>query len=189
MRRSNLNKENTSVIKKGTLLCATPVNSRKGLLKSILLITKHSAFGSSGIILNNPLGMKLGVSGMEATTQEFHLNYGGPDNDYISYIVSFPSFDNGWRDSTYWSRDCDDINILLEILNSRNISISVFKGSVNWLPGELENEIAGNEWWSTNDYNLNELNNNKSSSWKSVAKKLGSYFAPLIEADIPVNYN
>lgn len=189
MRRSSINKENTVVLKKGTLLCATPINSRKGLLKSLLLITEHSELGSSAIILNNPLGKKLCASRMEMTSQEFQLNYGGPDDDLISYIVNFPSLHNGWKDSTYWSRDCDDINILLGILNPRNISISVFKGSVNWLPGELEIEIAGTEWWSTNEYNLSELTSNKSGSWKTVAKKLSGFFAPLIEADIPINYN
>jgi len=186
MKISRINFNREVLIKQHTLLCSPPVIKNKVFEKSMVLITRHSTFGSTGIILNAPMDLSLQVTDMQVDNNKIPLCFGGPDDNLLSFLVSIPSMPDGIRTSTYWSRNRNDLKTLMNFIASENIYLKAYKGSLSWMPGELEDEIKNGQWWATNEYDSDHLFEIQDESWSNTARKISGHFAPLIDADIPV---
>jgi len=189
MRTSKINTQNIIDVQQGTLLCATPINPSEDNFKSLVLITRHSNLGSCGVILNSPLGIKAHIHGLITGPKSLELNYGGPDDDGLSFLVSLPTLYSGWKDSIYWSKNFNDLKLLLGHLNIQNIDINAYKGFIRWKPGELMTQVENKHWWVSNDYSVNEITNNSINTWSSFARRTGGHFAPLVDIECPILFN
>lgn len=189
MKTFGINQKKEIEISQGTLLCSTPVNTLGGFQKSIVLITRYNAFGTIGIVLNAPLDSFLELGDLMNNQNEIPLNYGGPDDNLLSFIISIPSMPDGLRPAPYWSRNRKDLMLLMKLINAEEVLINAYKGSMQWSPGELEQEIRNGQWWATDEYSTDQLFENKSDIYKNIARQVSGNFAPLIDADIPIFYN
>ena len=189
MKTSHIKNHIATDIKQGTLLCSTPINPNADNYKSLVLITRHSVLGSTGIVLNHPLGIKIHVNNLISGTEILELHHGGQIDEGLSFLVSMPSFRNGWKDSIYWSSNFNDLNVLLSYLQTKNISMSAYCGCMRWLPGELNMQVANKFWWATDDYSVNEIENGNANSWSTIAKKTAGHFAPLVDIEEPIILN
>jgi len=189
MKMSKVNKQPLVDIKQGTLICSTPINPDADNYKTLVLITRHSILGSTGIILNNPLGIKIHVNNLITGTEILELHHGGQVDEGLSFLVTMPSLREDWKDSIYWSSNFNDLNVLLSYLQTKNISMSAYCGCMRWLPGELNQQVANKFWWATDDYGVNEITNGKNNTWSSIAKKTGGHYAPLVDIEEPLILN
>jgi len=189
MRTFKVNSKTKPQVGQGTLLCATPINPHSDNLRRLVLVTKHHPLGSSGIILNNPLGIRVHISGLGEHSKILDLNYGGPDDDTLSFLISLPSFHNGWNDTVYWSRSLNELKVLIDYINSDSITIHCYKGSVHWLRGELEEQVKNKQWWATDVYSIKQITNNSVDSWSAFAKKAGGFLAPLVDFHSPIIFS
>ncbi len=155
-----------------------------------MLVTQHNETGTTGIILNQNLPGEKIKKNIYGSSDPVVLQYGGPDNEDIeSYLILYPSFKNGWIDSLFWSYDTMDIVTILHFISEYNIQISAYKGCIKWKPGKLEKDLEQSQWWLTNDYQIHNVMMPGNTSWKYYAKQHGGFYGPLVEADLPVNFN
>lgn len=189
MRKTNIYQNRNALIQQGTLLCSTPLMSPKGFNKALILITRHNMFGTTGILINSPTDNTVQMSGKYGSLNDISLNYGGPDDNLLSFIISIPTLPDENRNSLYWSRSKHDLSILVNFMQSDEVLIKAYTGSLNWFHGELADEIERGFWWSTNDYPTEQIFENETETWSKIAKELGGNFAPLIDADLPIYYN
>ncbi len=186
MKTTQFNSNKEILIQQHTLLCSTPVIKNKIFEKTMVLITRHSMFGSRGIVLNAPMDLSVQLTDAHAESGRIPLCFGGPDDNLLSFLVSIPSMPEGLRTSTYWSRNKNDLKILMNFIASDDVYVKAYKGSLSWMPGELENEIKNGQWWVTNDYQSDQLFDIKDDSWANTSRKISGHFSPLIDANIPI---
>ena len=143
-------------------------------------------FGSRGIVLNAPMDLSVQLTDALAERGKIPLCFGGPDDNLLSFLVSIPSMPEGLRTSTYWSRNKNDLKILMNYIASDEVYIKAFTGSLSWMPGELEDEIKRGQWWATNEYQSDQLFDINDHSWYETARKISGHYSPLIDADITI---
>lgn len=189
MKKAGIKSKMEISLSQGTLLCATPVNKLRMHPKAVVLITSHTAFGTTGIIVNSPLYSTIQLGDETGTSMGYSLDFGGPDDNRLSFILSIPSMPDGLRNTTYWSRNSQEMVHLLRLLNTDDMWINAYKGCLHWLPGELEEEIQLGQWWTTDEYPIDLIFKNKSDMYTKVAKKISGHFASLIDADLQIHFN
>lgn len=178
-------------IGQGTLLISTPVNSFAERSRLLVLITRHNELtGTTGLILNKLIDSELLPLDSELHQKTFDYYYGGPNDPHtVSFMVGFPEMRNGLQDSVYWINDFHDLVILLNMVNTRDVSILAFRGNMKWNAGVLSKEVRQKMWWATNRFNQDDLMSHDKKRWEYYAKKSGGYFAPLVDAAIPIIYS
>lgn len=178
-------------ISQGTLLVSTPVNCMDERSKLLVLIIRHNEVtGTTGLILNKIIDSELIFSDSGINQKSFDFYYGGPAETHsVSFMVGFPTMRNGLQDSVYWINDFHDLIILLNMVNTSDISIQAYRGCMKWDAGELQDEITRTLWWTTNKFSLDDLMMKNNHPWEYYARKNGGYFSALVDAGIPVIYN
>lgn len=130
----------------GSLLLAHPSLRDDNFRRSVILLSAHDPNGAMGVILNRPLGKRLG----ELTT-DFAL---GP-------LASVPIFKGGpvqteqlllcgWRphgDGTGFQLmfGIDPVKAT-ELQSEKDVHLRAFLGYSGWSGGQLENELQHNTW-------------------------------------------
>ena len=178
-------------IRQGTLLVSTPVNCLSDRTKLLVLVIRHNEFsGTTGLILNKIIDSELIFNDSGINNKSFDFHYGGPvESHSVSFMVSFPNMRNGLQDSVYWINDFHDLVILLNMVNSEDITIQAFRGCMKWEAGQLCKEISHKMWWTNNRFSLDDLTMKNNHRWEYYARKNGGYFSPLVDAEIPIIYN
>ncbi len=178
-------------ISQGTLLVSTPVNCMADRSRLLVLVIRHDVLsGTTGLILNKVIDTELIFGDTGLQNKSFDFYYGGPvETNSVSFMVGFPSMRNGLQDSIYWINDFNDLVTLLNMVNTKDISIQAYRGCMKWDPGQLKDEIEKKQWWTTNHFSLDELMVNENKCWEYYARRDGGYFSPLVGAEIPIIYN
>ncbi len=189
MNASKINTKKNTYVRQGSLLCATPINPHPELSRTLVLITRHNNLGSAGIILNNPMGITVHLSGLFDRSKVLELHNGGPDDDRLSFLVSMASTNADGNDSAYWCVNLHVLFTFLGYINPTILTLNAYKGSMRWLPGQLNEQVLKKQWWMTDSYSLDELTSNKNDNWSSVASKTGGHFAPMVEFHSPIIFN
>jgi putative transcriptional regulator len=137
------------------LLVAMPWFTDPGFAHTVTLICEHSEKGALGIVLNQPLTMKLGevLEQMRLTPSTPAIGdravlRGGPVHPDRGFVLHRPG---GTWDSTH--RISDQI----QVTTSRDVLVAIAKGEgpqdafialgyAGWEAGQLEREIKENAW-------------------------------------------
>ncbi len=176
---------------KGKLLIAEPsILNDHSFNRAIILLTEHTENSTIGFILNKPLDYTV-----KDLIPEIDCNFlvyqGGPvDQDSLFFIHKSPDLiRDGIKvtEDIYWG---GDFNSLKDALINQEISpsqIRFFLGYSGWISNQLDDEIAANSWFiSENDF-TNILNEDNKSLWKNkLLQKGGEY---KIWANAPGNIN
>jgi putative transcriptional regulator len=139
------------------LLIAMPSLADGNFAQTVSLICEHSDRGALGIVLNKPLGMKLGevMAQMKLDPADTRISdravlRGGPVHTDRGFVLHRPG---GAWDSTHRISDS------VQVTTSRDVLAAIARGEgpgdafvalgyANWDAGQLEQEMLDNAWLS-----------------------------------------
>jgi putative transcriptional regulator len=137
------------------LLVAMPSLTDSNFSHSVTLICEHSERGALGIVLNKPLGMKLGevlsqmkLEASDIRVDELPVLRGGPVHGDRGFVLHRPG---GRWDSTH------RVSSSVQVTTSRDVLAAMAHGTgpqdafialgyASWEPGQLEREMSDNAW-------------------------------------------
>jgi putative transcriptional regulator len=142
---------------KGEFLIATPAMRDPRFEHAVILMLRHDSDGAFGIVINRPLGEKpltdlLAAFGNKDATASGNVRVflGGPVQPEVSFVI---------HGADYHRPETLDIDAQLaatptsEVLgdiarNSGPMKSLIAFGYAGWSPGQLENELAHNVWYT-----------------------------------------
>ena len=130
----------------GSLLLAHPSLRDENFRRSVILMSAHDANGAMGVVLNRPLGKRLG----ELTT-DFALSplasvpifKGGPVQTEQLLLCGWKPHDDG---SGFQLMFGIDPLRATELQAEAGVHLRAFLGYAGWTGGQLENELKQNTW-------------------------------------------
>jgi putative transcriptional regulator len=139
------------------LLIAMPSLTEGLFAQTVVLICEHSDQAALGIVLNKPLGMKLGdvMAQMKLEPSDMRIGeqpvlHGGPVNRDRGFVLHRPG---GSWDSTH------RVSENVQVTTSRDVLAAIARGEgpqdafvalgyAGWDAGQLEREMLDNAWMS-----------------------------------------
>jgi len=128
----------------GSLLLAHPAMRDPNFRRSVVLMSAHDAGGAMGVVLNRPLGKRLGeLSGDFALgpLAGVPLFTGGPVQTEQLVLAAWQSRLDGFR--LHFGIEPDKA---LQLLAEEGTHVRGFLGYSGWSPGQLENEMKLKTW-------------------------------------------
>ena len=128
----------------GSLLLAHPAMKDPNFRHSVVLMSAHNAEGAMGVVLNRPLGKRLGeLSGDFALgpLAGVPLFNGGPVQTEQLVLAAWQTRDDGFR--LHFGIEPDKATQLLE---EEGTHVRGFLGYSGWSAGQLENEMKAQTW-------------------------------------------
>ncbi len=130
----------------GSLLLAHPSMKDQNFRRAVVLLSAHDANGAMGVVLNRPLGKKLGelttdfALGPLATVPIFT---GGPVQTEQLLLCGWKLHEDG---SGFQLMFGIDPARAAELLSEPRTQLRAFLGYSGWTGGQLENELKHNAW-------------------------------------------
>jgi putative transcriptional regulator len=142
---------------KGEFLIATPAMRDPRFEHAVILMVRHNSDGALGIVINRPLGEKpltdlLAAFGNKDATASGNVRIflGGPVQPEVSFVI---------HGADYRRPETLDIDARLaatpasEVIrdiarNSGPMKSLIAFGYAGWAPGQLEDELARNVWYT-----------------------------------------
>ena len=142
----------------GQLLIAAPTMGDPRFAHAVVLMVRHDKEGAFGIVINRPVGERPIADLLEATGRDdadvagiVRVFAGGPVQPELGFVVHSAEYrraetiDVDGRVAMTASRQ-----ILLDIGHSHGPEKALFAlGYAGWGPGQLEDELARNSWFTT----------------------------------------
>jgi putative transcriptional regulator len=128
----------------GSLLLAHPAMKDSNFRRSVILMSVHNAEGAMGVVLNRPLGKRLGeLSGDFALgpLAKVPLFTGGPVQTEQLVLAAWQIRDDGFR--LHFGIEPDKAE---ELLGEEDTQVRGFLGYSGWSAGQLEKEMKVNTW-------------------------------------------
>jgi putative transcriptional regulator len=139
----------TGELRTGSILIAKPFWNDDTYKRSVILLINHNEAGSTGVMINKMSNLSV-HDALPELEHHAPLYYGGPVNKKtISYIHGNANIPDAYYlgNDLFWGGNYE---FLQEMFESGKLSLKEFHfcaGFVQWLPGELENEINEEKWW------------------------------------------
>jgi putative transcriptional regulator len=139
----------------GQLLVASPAMGDPRFRRTVILIVRHDRKGALGITINRPVGERslatlLQAMGDSATTEagSIRIFAGGPVQPEVGFVIHSPEYD---RQDTLPINGDLAVTASLEVLrdiarNQGPRKALVALGYAGWSPGQLEAELARDDW-------------------------------------------
>ncbi len=128
----------------GSLLLAHPAMKDPNFRRSVVLMSSHNAEGAIGVVLNRPLGKRLGeLSGDFALRPlaSIPLFTGGPVQTEQLVLAAWQIRDDGFR--LHFGIDPDKAE---ELMAEEDTQVRGFLGYSGWSAGQLEKEMKVRTW-------------------------------------------
>jgi putative transcriptional regulator len=128
----------------GSLLLAHPAMKDSNFRRSVILMSVHNAEGAMGVVLNRPLGKRLGeLSGDFALgpLAKVPLFTGGPVQTEQLVLAAWQIREDGFR--LHFGIEPDKAE---ELLGEEDTHVRGFLGYSGWSAGQLEKEMKVNTW-------------------------------------------
>ena len=128
----------------GSLLLAHPAMKDPNFRRSVVLMSSHTAEGAMGVVLNRPMGKRLGeLSGDFALgpLSSVPLFTGGPVQNEQLVLAAWQTRDDGFR--LHFGIEPEKATQLLE---EGGTHLRAFLGYSGWSAGQLENEMSLHTW-------------------------------------------
>lgn len=180
MRERRVTKETLA----GSLLLAHPALRDPNFRHSVVLMSAHNAEGAMGVVLNRPMGQRLGeLSGDFALgpLASVQLYKGGPVQTDQLVLVAWQVHPEGFR--LHFGVDPDKAR---ELLEEKGTQIRGFLGYSGWSAGQLENEMRANTWLVADVPEDLLTHSQDDSLWRAVLSREGAEWRLLAnEPDDP----
>src|SRR4051812_40307885 len=128
----------------GSLLLAHPVMRDPNFRRAVVLMSVHNAEGAMGVVLNRPLGKRLGeLNGDFAlgTLASVPLFSGGPVQTEQLLLVAWQNQPDGFR--LHFGIEPDRAG---QLLAEEGTELRAFLGYSGWTGGQLEKELKHETW-------------------------------------------
>ena len=128
----------------GSLLVAHPALKDPNFRHTVILMSAHSAEGAMGVVINRPLGQRLGeLNGDFAlgAMASVPLYVGGPVQPEQLLLVAWQTREDGFQ--LHFGIEPDKAG---QLLGEGTAEIRAFRGYSGWSGGQLENELKHNTW-------------------------------------------
>lgn len=128
----------------GSLLLAHPAMKDPNFRRSVVLMSSHNAEGAMGVVLNRPMGKRLGelsgdfALGALAGVPLFH---GGPVQTEQLVLAAWQTRSDGFR--LHFGIDPEKA---MQLLAEEETHVRGFLGYSGWSAGQLENEMRLRTW-------------------------------------------
>ncbi len=135
---------------KGHLLVATPQLLEPNFFRTVLLIFEHNEEGAAGIVLNRPTDATITDIAQQILNEDFKwdkaINLGGPVSGPLMVLHTNESLgDMPILPGIFSTADAAKLEQILRQMAEPSLIIANYAG---WGPGQLENEIAEDSWFS-----------------------------------------
>lgn len=168
----------------GSLLLAHPAMRDPNFRRSVVLMSLHNAEGAMGVVLNRPMGRRLGeLSGEFALgpLSGIPLYKGGPVQTEQLILAAWQSRSDGFR--LHFGIEPDRA---LELLEEEGTHLRGFLGYSGWSAGQLENEMRANTWIVVDVPEDLLAHNQDDTLWRTVLGREGAEWRLLAgEPDNP----
>ncbi len=141
----------------GQLLAASANMGDPRFMRTVIYIVSHGADGAMGLVLNRQLGVapisvllhEFGIADSEARG-EVRVHYGGPVERGRGFVLHSSDFLGEGTVAVNGDVALSaDVEILRAIAEGHGPGRSLFAlGYAGWAPGQLEGEIARDDWFS-----------------------------------------
>ena len=128
----------------GSLLLAHPAMKDPNFRHSVVLMSAHNAEGAMGVVLNRPLGKRLGELNGEfafGALASVPLFQGGPVQTEQLLLAAWQTRDDGFR--LHFGIEPEKATLLL---GEEGAQVRAFMGYSGWSAGQLENEMKHGTW-------------------------------------------
>lgn len=139
----------------GQLLVALPGMPDQRFSRAVIYIVSHGMEGARGIVINRPLGtmgfgdllMQLDIPQSESCPA-VEVMQGGPVESGRGFVLHSDEFNrDGTSQIAQGISMTSTIDILRAIANGKGPATQlVALGYAGWLPGQIEEELQGNNW-------------------------------------------
>ena len=167
----------------GQLLAATPLLGDPNFRRTVILVVEDdTAEGTLGVVLNRPSEVPLGQvleAWTELVTGPPVVFRGGPVSPNSALALALARGEDeplGWRSlegSPLMARvGLVDLEAPPELLADGISSFRVFAGYAGWGAGQLEAEIAHNDWFTAPEDNALMFDDDRGTVWdKALARR------------------
>jgi putative transcriptional regulator len=140
----------------GQLLLANPMLKDPNFIRTVILLSAHDAEGALGVVLNRPLGRRLGDLGEDFASGPLapvRLYRGGPVETEKLILAGWRGHDGTGEFELHFGLDPERATFLL---TDPRATVRGFLGYSGWGKGQLENEMKHQTWLVAPpaDYNL-----------------------------------
>ncbi|MDB6095410.1 MAG: hypothetical protein JWM32_2972 [Verrucomicrobia bacterium] len=128
----------------GSLLLAHPILKDPNFRRTVVLMSSHGTDGAMGVVLNRPLGKKLGDLNGEfalGPLAAVPLYLGGPVETKQLLLAAWQARDDGFQ--LHFGIEPEKAAVLL---TEPSTHIRAFLGYSGWTGGQLETELKQNTW-------------------------------------------
>lgn len=170
-----------TIIQKGKLLVSEiSLLQDPSFARSVILITEHTAQGSTGFILNKPIKAPISELVSELLL-DLPIYIGGPvAEENLFYIHTIPELipdSDEISDGIYLGGDFDEVIHQAREGNLTENNIRFFLGYTGWTVSQLEAEVEEKSWVVIdNTYKNNILSKSATSLWKKQIESFGEKY-------------
>jgi len=166
----------------GQLLVASPKMGDPRFAQTVIYMVNHDTEGALGLVVNKaygsgPLDKFLQGFGMDAdgTQGDLRLHYGGPVQPQLGFILHTSDYDGGGETVVHGPVTfTTQLKVLKDIGAGDGPKKSLLAfGYAGWGPGQLEGEMARDDWMTAPvDVDL-IFDDDQSAKWKRAMSKAG----------------
>jgi putative transcriptional regulator len=173
----------------GSILISEPYLGDPNFERSVVLVCRHDAEGTFGLVLNRRSNLKLSdVLTYFDHGLEMELGLGGPlQHNTLHYIHNRADIPESIKlnDTLFWGGDYEYLKTMLESGAVAPEEIRFFLGYSGWTPGQLTEEVAKNVWIVNNNASKNIFTLDTDTLWRQILKDMGGKYKIL--ANYPVD--
>jgi putative transcriptional regulator len=128
----------------GSLLLAHPAMKDPNFRRSVVLMSAHNADGAMGVVMNRPLGKRLGELNGEfalGALAGVPVFTGGPVQPKQLLLVAWQDRENGFQ--LHFGIEPDKA---AQLLAEEGTQLRAYLGYSGWSRGQLENELKQDTW-------------------------------------------
>lgn len=190
----DLSFENKRKPKKGRVLIADPFTKDDYFGRSVVYLCDHNSQGTFGFVLSNYLDIDLAEVAKNFPNINANISIGGPvQTESIFFIHTLGDRIPGSvevEDGIYIGGDYDLITEQLTEGKVDSSQVRFFLGYSGWDPGQLEAEIARNNWIVAPVISpLEIMDTSIKDIWQKFMKREGKKYDVLSRAPIDFNDN
>lgn len=166
----------------GKMILAMPAMGDPRFERAVILICAHSKEGAMGLIVNKPMDdlsfaelltqLKIGASDKR---RDIRLHFGGPVERGRGFVLHSPDYS---RSGTTEVGSAYGMTATLDVLEAlargRGPEQAVLAlGYTGWGPGQLEGELARNDWLVTEASDELVFGEKNTAKWAGALKAMG----------------
>ena len=189
----NYDFEKNKPLQVGTILLSEPFMWDENFKRSVILICRHhSVEGTSGVILNKPVKLKL-EDLLESFPKGFEgrLCLGGPvGTDIIQMLHTVGDKISGSQkvcDGVYWGGDFNQLKKLIRQGEITNQHIRFYIGYSGWDAKQLQDELKENSWIIASSRHDYIFDDEPDFLWRKIMNDMGGLYQTM--ASYPENPN